>query len=76
MKFRMSFVTNSSSSSYVCDICGAEQSGMDMDLGLAGMFRCANDHAMCECHANYKKVDKKIFAREEIESSIEMCLCL
>lgn len=35
MKFRKSFVTNSSSSSYICEYCGKEASGWDMSLSEA-----------------------------------------
>ena len=37
MKFRKDFVTNSSSSSYVCEICGRTESGWDMGLSEAEM---------------------------------------
>lgn len=47
MKFRKDFVTNSSSSSYVCEICGCVESGMDMCLSDAGMMECVNGHVFC-----------------------------
>ena len=47
MKFRKDFVTNSSSSSYVCEICGNVESGMDMCLSDAGMMECINGHVFC-----------------------------
>ena len=47
MKFRKDFVTNSSSSSYVCEICGNVESGMDMCLSDAGMMKCVNSHVFC-----------------------------
>ena len=47
MKFRKDFVTNSSSSSYVCEICGCVESGMDMSLSEAGMMECINGHTFC-----------------------------
>ena len=50
MKYRKSFVTNSSSSSYICDICGENVSGWDMSLGEAEMIECVNGHTMCEHH--------------------------
>lgn len=31
MKYRKSFVTNSSSSSFICEVCGEVESGYDMD---------------------------------------------
>lgn len=50
MKFRLDFVTNSSSSSYVCDICGENVSGMDMSISEAEMYQCINGHTFCESH--------------------------
>ena len=47
MKFRKDFVTNSSSSSYVCEICGRTESGWDMGLSEAEMMECVNGHTFC-----------------------------
>lgn len=47
MKFRKDFVTNSSSSSYVCEICGRVESGWDLGLSEAGMIECVNGHIFC-----------------------------
>lgn len=51
MKTRNGFVSNSSSSSFTCDICGNDVSGMDMSLSEAEMIRCENQHTICESHA-------------------------
>lgn len=48
MKYRKDFVTNSSSSSFVCDICGAVESGYNMSLSEAEMVECVNGHTICE----------------------------
>ena len=48
MKYRKDFVTNSSSSSYVCEICGRSESGWDMSLAEAEMVSCINGHTFCE----------------------------
>lgn len=48
MKFRRDFVTNSSSSSYVCEICGRSESGWDLGLTDAEMVECVNGHVICE----------------------------
>lgn len=37
MKYRKDFVTNSSSSSYICEICGADAHGMDLSIRDAEM---------------------------------------
>lgn len=47
MKFRKDFVTNSSSSSYVCEICGRSESGWDLGLGECEMMECVNGHTFC-----------------------------
>lgn len=66
MKYRRDFVTNSSSSSYICDVCGREESGWDMGLSDAGMYECVNGHTFCEDEA--LKMDRK----EMIQSVLEM----
>lgn len=48
MKIRTGFVSNSSSSSFICDFCGREDSGMDYCLEDAEMFECENGHTFCE----------------------------
>jgi hypothetical protein len=50
MKVRTCFVSNSSSSSFVCCICGEEVSGMDMGLYDAEMCCCENGHQFCQMH--------------------------
>lgn len=47
MKYRKCHVTNSSSSSFVCDICGRVESGWDMGISEAEMYECVNGHTFC-----------------------------
>lgn len=47
MKFRSTFVTNSSSSSYVCEICGRTETGYDLGLSDCEMMECVNGHIFC-----------------------------
>lgn len=49
-KYRLGFVSNSSSSSFVCDVCGFEASGWDMCLSECEMFECENGHTLCNEH--------------------------
>ena len=48
MKYRKDFVTNSSSSSFICEICGRNESGFDLSLSDVGFAECVNGHIICE----------------------------
>jgi hypothetical protein len=50
MKIRKGFVSNSSSSSYICDICGEQAVGYDISLSDYEMYQCVNGHIFCESH--------------------------
>lgn len=58
MKFRKDFVTNSSSSSYVCEICGRSETGFDIGLSECDMYSCVNGHTFC-CDEALEKPTKK-----------------
>lgn len=58
MKFRKDFVTNSSSSSYVCEICGRTESGWDLGLSECDMMECVNGHIFC-CDEALERPTKK-----------------
>ena len=51
MKVRNGFVSNSSSSSFVCEVCGANEGGYDYSLSDVYMCRCENEHIFCIDHA-------------------------
>lgn len=53
MKIRNGFVSNSSSSSFICQVCGEDASGMDMGLDDAQMFQCVNGHTVCLSHIEF-----------------------
>ena len=71
MKYRKGFVTNSSSSSYICEVCGSVEGGYDIGLSDVDMVECEYGHTFCNCHLitpnkkqklNYlKKKSKKSF---------------
>jgi hypothetical protein len=50
MKIRYGFVSNSSTSSFLCGVCGADAAGYDMCLSEAEMFQCEHGHEFCEEH--------------------------
>lgn len=50
MKIRKGFVSNSSSSSYTCEVCGEELSGRDINFQEYEIFGCINDHIICVAH--------------------------
>jgi hypothetical protein len=65
MKLRYGFVSNSSSSSFVCDICGEIESGMDACLSDFEMSRCINGH---EFHNSCAKIKGLESAYETFEA--------
>lgn len=69
MKYRVGFVTNSSSSSYVCEVCGHDESGWDMCLSDAEMVQCVNGHTFCEDHM--ENLDSKEMVLRLLEGNIK-----
>ena len=51
MKIREGFVSNSSSSSYTCDVSGETYSGMDLGLSDVGMMDCIHGHTFLSQYA-------------------------
>jgi len=70
-KYRRDFVTNSSSSSYICDVCGRSETGMDLGLSDADMYQCENYHTICEDEIfetpNYKEFLQEVIDKEDID---------
>jgi hypothetical protein len=59
MKIRNGFVSNSSSSSFVCSICGEIESGMDLCLEDVCMVQCVKGHTWhLTCDTNKPKDEK------------------
>lgn len=51
MKFRTGFVSNSSSSSFVCEVCGDTFESWDEGISHFGLVLCyQEDHLFCEDH--------------------------
>jgi hypothetical protein len=50
MKIRRGFVSNSSSSSFICDVCNSVESGMDLCLSDIDWVECENGHTFCSGH--------------------------
>lgn len=48
MKIRLGFVSNSSSSSFACSVCGETYSGWDLSLSDTDLNQCSNGHLICE----------------------------
>jgi hypothetical protein len=58
MKIRNGFVSNSSSSSFVCHICEREEEGFGLELDDVGMNTCEGGHTFCDSHKT-AEVDRK-----------------
>jgi len=51
MKIRKGFISNSSSTSFICEVCAETVSGWDVGLEEAEMYKCENGHIFCKDHA-------------------------
>ena len=50
MKIRKGFVSNSSSSSFICEVCGNVESGYDASYDDMDFAQCENGHEFCRDH--------------------------
>lgn len=77
MKVRVGFVSNSSTSSYICDICKEVSAGRDLSIKDAGMCCCVKGHVFCEEHALYPHHDfYKYFEEINEEKLKDVINCL
>jgi len=67
MKTRNGFVSNSSTSSFVCNICGEVEAGMDLCLSDVEMVECEYDHTFHIDCAGLNEEGKKILEGDEDE---------
>lgn len=75
MKIRNGFVSNSSSSSFICDVCEEEVSGWDAGYRDFDMTQCQGGHIFCDGHVEDNLDDrlKKILTREYIIKNDMQC---
>ena len=67
MKIRIGFVSNSSSSSFVCDICAETFNGYDGDYGDTKELCCIGGHSFCDEHL--KDEDIKSYIKDRLKVS-------
>lgn len=71
MKIRNGFVSNSSSSSFICDVTGRVESGWDICLEEAEMYQCKNGHTFLEDYVINKEEFDKLISECSDEDSEE-----
>ena len=71
MKIRKGFVANSSSSSYICEVCDAVLTVYDSFYEDLGVVFCENDHVLEECHLKEGVVAKNYLDKDDAIKLIE-----
>lgn len=69
MKIRLGFVSNSSSSSYVCEICSNAVEVYDTPINELGFCQCDSGHIFCLEHS----LDQDAPVNDEYCVSVEVC---
>ena len=73
MKIRSGFVSNSSSSSFICTVCGETYAGMDASASDFEMTECINGHCFCDSHAVDLPETTTQMIRDSITAQIKDC---
>lgn len=73
MKIRLDFVTNSSGTSYVCEVCGEAVGDSDRSLLDAEMQECVKGHVVCTSHVEISEEDKEILEEYPYEVPSDLC---
>ena len=66
MKIRTNFVSNSSTSSFVCNVCNEIESDSDLSFRDTTFLRCENGHTFCPSHKIGKREDKESVSNDII----------
>ena len=75
MKIRNGFVSNSSSSSFICEVSGEVESGMDMSIREAEMYGCEKGHVFCERYLIDDKNEISSFEEDDEEDELPSRMC-
>lgn len=71
MKIRKGFVSNSSSSSFMCDITGAIEGGYDASLSDVCMAQCVNNHTFL--YDGYTDAENWVYENGHSELPADQC---
>jgi len=70
MKTRNGFISNSSSTSFICDVCSHMESGMDASARDLGFETCVNGHVFCDSHVENLPKQTPADIRKDIKEQI------